>query len=311
LTLTTGVCQDLPPSVRTLFWNLNSNVASQVVASAARSMDIDLLVLAENANSLADLAIALNDGQDRLFLTSTKGLPALRRSLTVFFRYSVDSVRPVTDGPGVAIFELSPPSSLSINVVAVHLRSKLHSDGDNQLLAAVEVRELIEDAEELTGHRRTVVVGDLNMDPFEPGVVAANALHGVMSRAVAATGSRTVNDKERRYFYNPMWNQFGDHAPGPPGTYYRSPSGFKAHFWHVLDQILIRPELLERVIDEDIRVVTSIDGISLLDAGGRPNSGAYSDHLPIFAEIDLKLDFQNGVVLDGENKPMGADQREG
>ena len=62
------------------------------------------------------------------------------------------------------------------------------------------------------------------MNPFEEGVVGAKGLHAVMTRRIAAKGSRVVQGKEYPFFYNPMWGLFGDRQDSPSGTYYYSAS---------------------------------------------------------------------------------------
>ncbi len=71
------------------------------------------------------------------------------------------------------------------------------------------------------GHRNTVVIGDLNVNPFEDALTAADGLQGVMDRAVAARPARTVQGHAWDYFYNPMWSRLGDDSrvrPEPIGT---------------------------------------------------------------------------------------------
>jgi hypothetical protein len=88
------------------------------------------------------------------------------------------------------------------------------------------------------------------MNPFEDGIVAANGLNAVMSRDVAARESRRVQRKDYTFFYNPMWGHFGDATDGPSGTFYRGSSEQVEYFWHMFDQVLIRPE---RVCDKFVR----------------------------------------------------------
>ena len=59
----------------------------------------------------------------------------------------------------------------------VHLPSKLHRDGDDQSYECGELARQIAATEAQFGHRRTVVVGDFNMNPFERGLVGAGDLH--------------------------------------------------------------------------------------------------------------------------------------
>ena len=146
---------------------------------------------------------------------------------------------------------------------------------------------MISQAEKQVGHYRTVLVGDLNMNPFEDGVVGANGLHAVMSRRIAERQKRTVQNREYQFFYNPMWNFFGDETSGPPGTYYYSNSEYVVYFWNMFDQVLIRPQLLDRFKSTDLKIVHCIDTISLLSSSGIPDKYSKSDHLPIVFILNL------------------------
>ena len=82
------------------------------------------------------------------------------------------------------------PVGESFLVVAVHLVSKLQTKTEDQIFVAAELGGYIREAEERVGHSRTIVIGDLNMNPFEIGIVGSGGLHGVMDRRIVSTGSR-------------------------------------------------------------------------------------------------------------------------
>jgi len=69
--------------------------------------------------------------------------------------------------------------------VAVHLSSKLYQKQDDHILYSTRLARQIGEAEQSLGHSRTLIIGDLNMNPFESGVVGAEALHGVADRRIA------------------------------------------------------------------------------------------------------------------------------
>lgn len=287
-----------------MFWNVNKSDSPGLVAEAARSEDIDVLILAESRIPLAKLAVALNRGQQRTYITTTAGMPArLRRSVSIFFRLPDSAIRPLLDSAGLFAVELSPPLGPSITVVGLHLRSKLFASNEHQSMAAVEMRNRIDAIEQAAGHRRTVVIGDFNMQPFETGLIAANAFNAVMSRKIASNGSRQVDGVDRHYFYNPMWNHFGDRPPSPPGSYYLAASGFMGYHWHMLDQVILRPELLPYFADEDVRLLSKIGEVSLLAASGEPDA-QYSDHLPLVVTIEI----EKGVFENGQDQSVGEDQ---
>ena len=125
------------------------------------------------------------------------------------------------------------------------------------------------------------------MNPFEKGMVGALGLHGMMSRKIAERESRTVAKRRCKFFYNPMWSLYGDATRGPPGTYYYHRSKPIEYFWNIFDQVLLRPELLDRMDDSDIIIIDSDGENSFLTKNGIPNRNTVSDHLPILFKLNL------------------------
>jgi hypothetical protein len=94
-----------------------------------------------------------------------------------------------------------------------------------------------------------------------------------------------VDGEDRKFFYNPMWGRYGDETHGPPGTYYRR-GGQISPFWHIFDQVLLRPSLLQYYSSNAVEIVGEIGGRSLL-RDGRINQ-SISDHLPIFLRLEVE-----------------------
>jgi hypothetical protein len=132
---------------------------------------------------------------------------------------------------------------------------------------------------------RTLLVGDFNMNPFEPGLVAAAGLNAVMSRQVAARTTRTVQGREYRFFYNPMWGCFGDGRSHTAGSYFYDSGEHVNYFWNVFDQVLIQPELAIDFSNDQLKILTSSGGRSLVRQDGRPDDENSSDHLPLVFEL--------------------------
>lgn len=96
---------------------------------------------------------------------------------------------------------------------------------------AVNFGDELASAEEAIGHKRTILVGDLNMNPFDDGLVTTRGLHAVMTREIAQRPVRRVKFESNLYFYNPMWRHFGERESGHAGTYYYSSPKARADFW--------------------------------------------------------------------------------
>jgi len=196
------------------FWNVNAKVSPKTIAVLSREWDVDIIILAENETDRFEIQRKLNEDTERLYFTD----PGESDRLTILTRFQPEPHCLVRDSRGVAIRNYRLPLGESFLVVAVHLASKLWAKTEDQIFVAAELGDYIREAEERVGHSRTIVIGDLNMNPFESGVVAAGGLHGVMDRRIALGGSRKVRGTDHMFFYNPMWSKFGDADQSPPGT---------------------------------------------------------------------------------------------
>jgi hypothetical protein len=267
-----------------LFWNLGQRPLQARLARMATALDVDVLILAECSIDPDSVLTALNgtggtsycfpecsDGKIRIFTR----LPA-KNLIEVFTNPRGDlSIRRLRIGP--------PPGLL---LAAVHFPSRVNWEPNDQTLQATELAGDIRREEDRRGHRRTVLVGDLNMNPFDPGVFGSHGLHGMMARNLARRGERTVSGRSYPMFYNPMWGCFGDRTAGPPGTYYLSSSKPINYFWNIYDQVLLRPDLMDALTD--LQILDS-DGQEPLVTKrvGQPSQSAGSDHLPIYFRLKL------------------------
>lgn len=273
----------LPNSLTLLFWNINRRPLARLVASAARENEADVVVMAECHETVYTLLTALNTAGHYKYSYPF----APDGKLIVLTRFPRSSLRPVQDPISATLRRLRAPLLPEILLVAAHMPSKLHMSDDDQTHACVRLVHSIEQAEKKLGHRRTIVIGDLNMNPFESAVVGSSGFHAVMSRQIARRGQRVVQQEQRPMFYNPMWSHFGDRPPSPPGTYFFQASAPVTYFWNMFDQVLIRPDLLDHLDDGNVRVITSVEGVGLLDAAGIPDTGVGSDHLPLIARLSF------------------------
>lgn len=169
-------------------------------------------------------------------------------------------------------------------MAAAHLPSKVNFTEESLLVESVHLAQSINKVETSEGHARTILLGDMNMNPFEAGMIAAGGLHAVMSRKVAHRKTRTVQHHKYKYFYNPMWGHLGDNGEAG-GTFYYEGADSLCYYWNLYDQVLLRPALLNGFAPENVRIPTSIRGHSLLQEDGRPDKEMSSDHLPVMLEL--------------------------
>jgi len=267
-----------------LFWNIGKRVDAKRLAAVAHHWDVDVLMLAECNIPDNHLVTALNKDNMRLY---DFDIVTQCEKIKIFPRFQRSFIPAVLETPRLTVRHLSLPGQLSVLLMVVHFPSKVNWRNSSQANEASRLAEQLKEAEARQGHNRSIVVGDLNMNPFEEGVVNAGGLHGVMSRTIATKANRNVQGQSYPYLYNPMWNLLGDYTPGPPGTFYYQNAEHTTYFWNMYDQVLIRPSLIERFDPKDVSIVTD-DGVnSLLDRNGIPDKNLGSDHLPIFFRISL------------------------
>jgi hypothetical protein len=263
-----------------LFWNLNKKPLDRYIRELVDEHTVDVLALAECGLSEATLLNALNTRKVPDFHFTQSECPALK----IFTRFAGTYVEEVAHDTRVSIRRMRLPAREEILFAAAHLPSKLYADDRDHERRCEHTGQMICDAENKAGHQRTLLVGDLNLNPFERGVVMASGLHAVMTKATAFERERKVGGRQYRYFYNPMWGHFGDRTAGPPGTYYYGRGADVSYSWHMFDQVLIRPDLIECFDDEMLRTLTAAGSTPLVSRNGRP---AASDHLPISFKLNL------------------------
>jgi hypothetical protein len=85
-----------------------------------------------------------------------------------------------------------------------------------------------------------------------------------------------------------MWSRFGDLSEGPPGTFFLAKGEPLTYFWNMYDQVLLRPDLMDALVNGDPRVLTSTGTTALVQSDGRPDERSASDHLPVYFRLEFK-----------------------
>jgi endonuclease/exonuclease/phosphatase family metal-dependent hydrolase len=265
-----------------LFWNTNGKPLVDAIVELVEEQSVDILILAEYEVAPAKLLMSLNRNESLFYFA-----PGHSPRLVMLTKFPERYVTPAFDSGRVSIRRLALPAREEILLVLVHFPSKLYWSEDSQTLECTELARTIGDEERRAGHRRTVVVGDLNMNPFEKGLVGASGLHATMARTVADRASRVIQDKTYPFFYNPMWGHQGDWLERPAGSFYYERAEQVTFFWNTFDQVLIRPALLDRFRSDEVRILDRVGGKSLAMPDGRPDSKIGSDHFPLLFKINL------------------------
>lgn len=265
-----------------LFWNINKNPVGPLLSRIVAEHDVQVLILAECADPAAIL-IDLNATAKNLFHLTDSG----RSRVVVYTRFPPQYIETTHSDKFFTIRRIFLPRKRQVLLAAVHLESKLYRRDIHLWGKARDVSAKIRQVESELDISRTVLVGDLNMNPFEMGVIQADGLHGVMTQAIARKINRPIGDEMYPFFYNPMWGRLGDTTEGPPGTYYYTNSSLDEYFWHTFDQVLIRPDLIDSFDEGELQVLTECGEIEFLGHLGTPDDSRASDHLPLLFDLEI------------------------
>lgn len=261
-----------------LFWNVQEKPIFNELVELISDFSVDVVVLAEYSGDTQQLLRQLDSKNLNYFSLPNIGCERIQILTNIspgFFHIRRESDR-------ISIREFLKDGHLPLLFLFAHLPSKKNYSEKDQTAIAADVRRELEIVEAAVGHSNTLVIGDLNMNPFESGIVAADAFNAISCLKTALRGSRVVQGKSYKFFYNPMWNLFGD-TTGTPGSYFYLTSHFDSHYWNIFDQVLVRPKIAKRLDMHSLKIIDQNGDSSFVNTKGRPS---LSDHLPLFFSFD-------------------------
>jgi Endonuclease/Exonuclease/phosphatase family len=271
-----------------LFWNMAKKALKEPLFRLVKRHEVDVLMLAECVLSPGEVLELLNRERTQYHFPETVALEF--EKVRIFTRFSGELLESRLDHSGFrwTIRQLFLPGVPDVLVVAVHLPSKANWSDQSQSSLCWDLSKDVSDTETNVGHQRTIVVGDFNMNPFEMGMIDAYGLNAEATRSKASAGSRSIYGRDYPFFYNPMWNFFGDSTRGPAGTFHYSKSEPVRISWNMFDQVLLRPELLPFFDIEQMEILTGDGENSFLTTqSGVPGANDGSDHLPLMFRLNL------------------------
>lgn len=270
-----------------LFWNIKNNPIESIIARLALKYEVDVLMLAECNIAPATLLLTLNESNDSAYYYVPKSDCSRIEIFTRFSNEFIPIINDELESDKYTIRHLKRPEATDIILSVAHLPSKLYKGDKGLTVKIIKLSESIKKAEEIIGHSRTILIGDLNMNPYEDYVIMASGLNGTMSQSIAQEKTRNIDKEDYPFFYNPMWNFFGDFNSDPLGTYYYRQAEETNLRWYIYDQVLIRPDLLSYFNINDLNILTSDGFTYFLSNDGIPRKNDVSDHLPIIFKLDL------------------------
>ena len=212
-----------------LFWNLKreGKKLKNEVAELCKIHNIDVLMLAEwsceeRPCEPEEILRELNrQNQSQYYFAQSPAKQTICEKILIFSKFEEKFIAPIEEKHRITARKLITPKYGNIILAVIHFPSKLHFSDIEQQSESSEIKHFIDAVELNEGHKRTIICGDFNMNPFEPGVVLTTGFHAVMEKQIAKKQKRTVSRNDYTFFYNPMWGFLGDLGRGAvSGTYY-------------------------------------------------------------------------------------------
>ncbi len=244
-----------------LLWNIDRKPLDGLVQNLIGQLQIDVVLLVEYAFGVSQLpGLLLKDGLFKRRSPKRFGVFARANHGLVRLRYPL--------GERAALWKWTPPSGQEGLVALLHGFDRRNCDDGTRRVYFRRVADSVRRSEVTRGHRRTIITGDFNAQPFEPAVTDADGLHAIGLRTISTQTARKVRGAAATtdFFYNPMWRLYGhqQHPDAGAATHYWVGANAHELGWHMLDQVVLRPEELVHFPEDQLRIVTQVGGISLV-----------------------------------------------
>lgn len=270
-----------------LFWNIrkNENVFG-IIRELVYSEDIDILMIAEYPNCPTDELLNVINRTPTLYKYEHHEKQTQSDKVEIFTRFSAKFITPLKDTQRISAKEItSTLLNQRITIVTCHFPSKVNMTDDQLSEYASDAKDFIDEVEKQAGHKNTIICGDFNMNPFDNGIIKTKGLHAIMDKSIAQKRKKaTVRGKDYPYLYNPMWELLGNSKIC--GTMYYNSSDSINYYWHIYDQVFIRPDLIDSFNMDSLKIITKTNRNNFLTSSGLLNKNI-SDHLPI--KFNLKI----------------------
>lgn len=279
--------------IKVMFWNINHRDVKFAPTLNSIAIDVDILLLAES--NITDAQIKTRLGLERVPLKSD--FDEIDLTPKLYTKLPLSKIQHYSSSPSkrLVFYTLTTKEHGEIIIGGIHFPSKATYNGETQLSYANNYAKWVCDIEKLRNHQKTILFGDFNMNPFEPGMIEPQAFNATLSYDIAKSGLRTSHFDKFHYFYNPMWNWLGDrehHSGNPklPGTfYYKTTSDVTQIYWNVFDKVIIRPSIIDVLDYTSIKVEEAIPRLKLVNQNSRIKPDDFTDHLPLTFNLNITI----------------------
>lgn len=257
-----------------LFWNVNGNENSDLLATCLREHHVDIAVLAEHKG--VDFSRFGGGGLDGY---SAVDGPGGCEKIRLIVRKGIQlEIAREQDRHSVSRVEVNGESFI---LAGTHLPDKRSCpDSSDRLIEIRDLLRLVNETRAEYGCDNLVIIGDYNANPLDQELLQADGFNSVLFKdVIKRRPSRQRLGRRYEHLYNPVLLGISEDERSY-GSYYTSGPACTL-YWHCLDQVLVSRSLVDRVTK--LSYLKSIGDMSLVTAV-KPKR-EISDHLPLLVSI--------------------------
>lgn len=173
--------------------------------------------------------------------------------------------------------EIKLASGNKVMLVCVHLASQIYTDEDKRYKKARKAIQRINNEKETKGIKDLIICGDFNMNPYEKAMICPDGFNATICKVQANKITRISDGDIIDFLFNPCLSLYGSNNNSAKGTYYYDKTKDKNLFWHMLDQVVFTPQLMESFDFNSLKIIERVNNEDLVSEIEIKKS----DHLPI------------------------------
>lgn len=252
-----------------LFWNTGKRPNTKVIEQLLNEYHIDIALFAEYTSLGIDSVI--QDCDDEYVWHDGNGGC---EKITLIAKKDI-KVSVVREHARFTIYRCNSGTTQYI-IIGAHLLDRIHHRQISRMVPINALNEFALETEKNAGHDRTIIIGDLNLNPFEEEVIGKPGLNAVLFRSLIDK-QEIIQYCGKRYkrFYNPILTYWRDEIGKQGSIYYGSDEA--SLYWNCFDQVLMRRSVVPQY--KSMEYVTQTTKTKLLANIGPDKR--YSDHLPL------------------------------
>ena len=260
--------------MKLLFWNINNKDNADLALACMREKEVGIAAFGEfSGTEFSDELLKSSGYRPIGYGGSDKVKIIAQESIEVLdcFEESRFTVLPMKI------------DKICFVMAAAHLVDRMSSaDPEPRLVDIRKMMDVIHGYESELSINRTIVMGDLNANPYDKELLLPNAFNAMLFKGIVRNKTgRTWCGNEYPFLYNPTIHWLSEELENYGSFYY---SGDCTNpIWNCYDQALVSPELMDSI--NSYSYLKRIGDRDLI-AKVRPNS-KISDHLPLLVDIDL------------------------